>query len=172
MGFFNFLPCCGRRKDDAPSETDPLVAPFREGSITSQDAYGSMSMSASATLDGSHVPTGTLSASAKDRIDKIGREVGANMLSINTSSRSQLRMRPPSPTDSASSSRPPTPSPARPDPEGGIMSPPPEEDSTNSEGGDVLHKTLFAGGAPRGAKKPKKKGAKGKGSRAKSKKQK
>jgi hypothetical protein len=92
------------------------------------------------------------------------------MLSINTSSRTHLRMRPPSPTDSASSSRPPTPSPARPDPEGGVLSPPPESES--SESGDVVHKTLFAGGAPRGSKKPKKKGGKGKGSRAKSKKQK
>ncbi|GMK59668.1 hypothetical protein CspeluHIS016_0802740 [Cutaneotrichosporon spelunceum] len=172
MGFFDFLPCCGRRKDDVPSETDPLVAPFRPSSISSQDAYGSVSMSASATLDGSHAPTGTLSASVKDRIDKIGREVGANMLSINTTSRSQLRPRALSPTDSASSSRPETPSPAQPEPEEGILSPPPEDDSASSEGGDVLHKTLFAGGAPRGSKKPKKKGPKGKGSRAKSKKQK
>ncbi|CAK9785208.1 hypothetical protein CC85DRAFT_327131 [Cutaneotrichosporon oleaginosum] len=166
MGFFDFLPCCGRRKDDAPSETDPLVAPFREGSITSQDAYGAVSMSASTTMDGSHAPTGTLSASAKERIDKIGREVGGNMLSINTSSRSHLRMRPPSPTDSASSSRPPTPSPARDAGEGSVLSPAEDE---SSEAGDVVHKTLFAGGAPRG-KKPKK--AKGKSSRAKSKKQK
>lgn len=61
------------------AETDPLIAPYREGSITSQDAYGAVSMSASTTMDGSHVAggaTGTLSTSAKERIDKIGREVG------------------------------------------------------------------------------------------------
>lgn len=60
------------------AETDPLIAPYREGSITSQDAYGAVSMSASTTMDGAHLPggTGTLSTSAKERIDKIGREVG------------------------------------------------------------------------------------------------
>lgn len=70
----SFLPAV--QTDAQPAETDPLIAP-REGSITSQDAYGAVSMSGSTTMDGSHAAgSGALSASAKERIDKIGREVG------------------------------------------------------------------------------------------------
>ncbi|WWD03199.1 hypothetical protein V865_001247 [Kwoniella europaea PYCC6329] len=154
MGLFDFLPCCGPRKDkvrDVESQTQEnstlLPPPAREESIISADGlvgnYG-------ATEQG-------LTDEQRMRIEAIGREVGNHMLPIHSlPPGSNLQIQRSSPSlpkpnggapSSRDSSRPSSPSPMRPDttpPDGILRSP----DRPEREGADdgVVRKMLFAGG--------------------------
>lgn len=154
-------------------ETEPLISPDRRvgsASITSQENYGAappMPQSDSG-----------LTEAQRKRIEDIGREIGNQMLPINSASRASMTpRRGASPeTGSVNSSRPTTPQ-----PEASHKEPSPKKDKENHEsqietaeelieagaptGDEVVHKTLFHGAAP-GKKangKKKGKGKKGKG---------
>ncbi|WVW84296.1 hypothetical protein I302_106327 [Kwoniella bestiolae CBS 10118] len=148
MGLFDFLPCCGPRKEkkndgDAVQESASLLPPAREESIISADGLGTGNYGA--------IEQG-LTDEQRLRIEAIGREVGGQMLPIQSlppghsqrasPSLSRHNAHDPAPS-SRDSSRPSSPSPLRPEtsPPDGIMQTP-EKDG--EEG--VVRKQLFAGG--------------------------
>ncbi|WWC69856.1 uncharacterized protein I206_103799 [Kwoniella pini CBS 10737] len=152
MGLFDFLPCCGPRKDkikdvENGGENASLLAPQREESIISSDGligngnYGS-------TEQG-------LTDEQRQRIEAIGRQIGGHMLPINSLPPNQIIKTSPSinknsiKTNSRESSRPSSPSPLRPDtsPSDGILRSPNKGEQQEEEDDDgVIRKTLFAGG--------------------------
>ncbi|WWD16967.1 hypothetical protein CI109_101401 [Kwoniella shandongensis] len=172
MGFFDFLPCCGPRKEKVKdlesghAETSTLLPPaVREESIISADG-----------LTGGYGATTEqgLTEEQRTRIEAIGREVGNHMLPIHSlppgqrsspslSKRSTSMVRAPS-TSSQSSSRPPSPSPHRPEtspPDGSIQSP--DRQRSQDEDDGVVRKQLFVGGGGGGARKTSGRGGRGKG---------
>ncbi|WVQ80156.1 hypothetical protein IAT38_002261 [Cryptococcus sp. DSM 104549] len=171
MGFFDFLPCCGPRKEkvsEPAPETASLLPPPRAESVVSADSFaGNGNYGAAAETQGAR-----LTKEQQDRLEAIGREAGSHMLAVQNSSPSQPRTATLQRTrshSSLSSSRPPSPSPHRPDssPPGGAMQPspspaalaPPEDDG-------VVRKNLFVGGGPgqgQGNRKASGNGKRGKG---------
>ncbi|WWC88973.1 uncharacterized protein L201_003888 [Kwoniella dendrophila CBS 6074] len=164
MGLFDFLPCCGPRKEklkdiENNQEAASLLPPQREESIISADGltggYG-------ATEQG-------LTDDQRLRIEAIGRQVGGHMLPIHSlppgqrttspslsknNSTSHNNVRPSSPNpNSRESSRPSSPSPLRPEtsPPDGIMQTPEKEENQDDDG--VVRKTLFAGGSGAGSRR-------------------
>ena len=119
-----------------------------------------------------------LTEAQRKRIEDIGREIGNQMLPINSASRASMTpRRGASPeTGSVNSSRPTTPQ-----PEQSAKEPSPKKETHESQietaeelivagaptGDEVVHKTLFHGAAPgkKGNGKKKGKGKKGKGKR-------
>ncbi|WOO83369.1 uncharacterized protein LOC62_05G006893 [Vanrija pseudolonga] len=173
MGLFDFLPCCGKRavavKDDevVAADTDPLLAPGSD-SISNQDGYGAVAMSAAAPES-----SGGLNASQRARIAEIGREAGGHMLPITHASRAATTspgVRRAATSGTASpASRPASPVPGVPT-DSPVIPPSPLAETSGANDDDtpiasgattpvhqpeavagsaeVVHKTLFASGAP------------------------
>ncbi|WVR06731.1 hypothetical protein IAU60_003765 [Kwoniella sp. DSM 27419] len=152
MGIFDFLPCCGPRKEkikdvEQSPETTSLLPPPREESILSADGLG-----------GGYGATNEqgLTDEQRLRIEAIGREVGNHMLPIHSlppgqrtspslsRDRSARAPSPGSHSAASSPSRPSSPSPMRPEtsPPGGMM----QSTERGEVEDDVVRKTLFAGG--------------------------
>ncbi|WVF71112.1 hypothetical protein IAT40_005909 [Kwoniella sp. CBS 6097] len=175
MGIFDFLPCCGPRKDkvkdvESTAEAANLLPPAREESIISADGVG-------VGLTGGYGSTEQgLTDEQRLRIEAIGRQVGNHMLPIHSIppaqrsspslskhshsqshralSPSQSRSRSTSVSAEGSiesSSRPSSPSPMRNRPDSSPAGMNLAADGTgNRDGRDeddgVVRKTLFAGG--------------------------
>ncbi|BEJ15884.1 hypothetical protein CspHIS471_0504890 [Cutaneotrichosporon sp. HIS471] len=161
MGWLDVF-CCWRRADGGVSdtETEVLVAPARARargtSVTSQDGYGTMTMSVGA-------PASRVTHAQKERMAEISRAAGSHMRPIGGyTGRSVSPL-----SDSATSSRTPSPSPPRPEssPPGGMISPAHSATSRRSRASssrhsfgsrprvvsapdEVVHKSIFDGVTP------------------------
>ncbi|ODN97939.1 hypothetical protein I350_07576 [Cryptococcus amylolentus CBS 6273] len=160
MGFLDFLPCCGPRKDKVKDseavDTATLLPPTRPESIVSADSLANYGATEQQGLTDEQMA----------RIAAIGRQVGNHMLPVSTSpqNRTSSPIRRLS-TSSIGSSRPPSPSPERPDtnPLDGKIQSSASGETLKPEGDEVVRKNLFAGGNLGGGGGKGKKGKKNKG---------
>ncbi|EJT48083.1 hypothetical protein A1Q2_06149 [Trichosporon asahii var. asahii CBS 8904] len=163
MGWFEYyFPCfasyspAAKEGGDA-SEGDRLIPPARERaqSITSQEGYGTMSMSSQPPVTSVNTNAATLTEQQRERMAEISRAAGNHMrpignyiagtgrsIKVGTNSGRSVS---PSPSDC---SRSPSPASSRRSPERRLSSPSPPPSSTNSSASgngspEVVRKSIF-----------------------------